>query len=162
MNKSAIKELNELINEEYRIEINLSRSVILDDYNEGELEESYYTPSVYDIERFSKPEAIKEDLRSALNFLMKDIIYYGTLEKYYKECFNYTDNDIVTLRQINLDGTEPSEEEIDLWTSGAHKLYTEYTAFEIVINGTKVGADLVSKLIESEEYNVEQIAVWWD
>ena len=161
MNKSAIQDLNNQILEQgYTIEINLSRSVILDSYDEGELEESYYNPSVHNMTVYVKEENIKEELRNALNFLMEEIVWYGTLEKYYKECFNYTDNDIVTLRQINLDGTEPSEEEIDLWTSGEHKLYTEYTAFEIVINGTQIDADLISKLIESDEYNVKQVAVW--
>lgn len=159
MNKSAIKELNELINEEYRIEINLSRSVILDDYNEGELEESYYIPSIYEVERFSKPESLKEDLRSVLNFLMKEFIYYGTLEKYYRECFNYTDNDIVVLQFVNENGSKPSEEEEELWKAGEERLYNEYTAFEIKINGTQIDADLISKLIESEEYDVEQVAV---
>jgi hypothetical protein len=104
-------------------------------------------------------ENIKEELRSTLNFLMKEIVYYGTLEKYIQECFNYTDNDIVTLRHINLDGTEPSEEEVNLWMADDHKLYNEYTAFEFKINGALIGADLISKLIESEEYNVEQVAV---
>ena len=159
MNKSAIQELNALINEEYTVEINLSRSVILDSYNEGELEESYYNPSVHKMTAYAKEENIKEELRSALNFLMKEIVCYGTLEKYIHECFNYTDDDIVTLRHINLDGTEPASEEVELWKAEKHKLYNEYTAFDIVINGTKVGADLISKLIESEEYNVEQVAV---
>jgi len=159
MNKSAIQELNELINEEYTIEINLSRSVILDSYNEGELEESYYYPEVYNTKSYARVENIKEELRSTLNFLMKEIVYYGTLEKYIQECFNYTDNDIVTLRHINLDGTEPTSEEVELWKAEKHNVYNEYTGFDIVINGTKVGADLISKLIESEEYNVEQVAV---
>jgi len=159
MNQSAIQELNRLINEEYTIEINLSRSVILDSYNEGELEESYYYPEVYSTKSYARVENIKEELRSTLNFLMKEIVYYGTLEKYIQECFNYTDNDIVTLRHINLDGTEPSEEEVNLWMADDHKLYNEYTAFEFKINGALIGADLISKLIESEEYNVEQVAV---
>ena len=159
MNKSAIQELNRLINEEYTIEINLSRSVILDSYNEGELEESYYYPEVYNTKSYARVENIKEELRSTLNFLMKEIVYYGTLEKYFKECFNYTDNDIVAMRQINLDRTEPSEEEVNLWMADDHKLYNEYTAFEFKINGALIGADLISELIESEEYNVEQVAV---
>jgi hypothetical protein len=159
MNQSVIKELNKLINEEYRIEINLSRSVILESYEEGELEESYYIPSIYEVERFSKPESLKEVLRSVLNFLMEEIVYYGTLEKYYQECFNYTDNDIVTVRFINENGTEPTAEEEKLWKSGECSLYNEYVSFEIKINGTQIGAELIGKLIECEEYDVEQIAV---
>jgi hypothetical protein len=159
MNKSAIKELNELINEEYTIEIKLSQSVILDSYSEGELEESYYIPDFYAIKRYSKPESLKEDLRECLNFLMKDVVYYGSLEKYYKECFNYTDNDIVTLRHVNEDRMESTQEEVALWKEEKCNLYNEYVGFEIIINGAKIGADLVSKLIESEEYNVEQVAV---
>lgn len=159
MNKSAIKELNELINEEYKIEINLSKSVILCGYEEGELDESYYVDSIYNIERFARPDGLKEALRSALNFLMEEFVYYGTLKKYYQECFNYTDNDIVTIRFINENGSEPTAEEEELWKSGECSLYNEYVSFEIVINGTKVGADLISKLIESEEYSVEQVAV---
>ena len=159
MEQSAIKELNSLINEEYKIEINLSKSVILCSYAEGELEESYYVDSIYKVERFSKPEAIKEDLRSVLNFLMEDFVYYGTLEKYYQECFNYTDNDIVTIRFVNENGSEPSEEETELWKSGKYNLFNEYVAFKVVINGTQIDADLISKLIESDEYNVKQVAV---
>lgn len=159
MNRSAIKELNELIIEEYTIKINLSRSVILDSYNEGELEESYYNPTVHNMTVYAKEENIKEELRNALNFLMKEIVWYGTLEKYFKECFNYTDNDIVTLRHINLDGTEPTSEEIESWKAEEHNLYNEYTAFEFKINGASIGADLISEIIESEDYNVEQVAV---
>ena len=159
MNQSAIQELNEAITQEYEIKIRLSRSVILDSYNEGELKESYYNPSVHNMTAHANPENIKEELRSAVNFLMKEIVCYGTLEKYYKECFNYTDNDIVTMRQINLDGTSPSKKEIELWMSGNHNLYNEYTAFEFIINGALVDADLISKLIESEEYDVKQVAV---
>jgi hypothetical protein len=159
MNQSAIKELNELINEEYSIEINLSQSVILCGYDEGELEESFYYPSIYDIKLHAKPENIKEELRSSLNVLMKEIVDYGTLEKYYQECFNYTDDSIVSLRLVNENRTKPSEEEVELWKSGEYSLYHEYTYFETKINGTTIGAELISKLIESEEYDVEQVTV---
>lgn len=159
MNQSAIKELNALIIEEYVIEIKLSQSFILDSYNEGELEETYYTPEIYSTKKWTTAENIKQDLRDVLNYLMEDVAYYGTLEKYYRECFNYTDDDIVSLRQTNIDGEIPSIEEVELWQIGEHKLYNEYTAFNIYINGTKIGAELIGKLIECEEYNVEQAAV---
>ena len=159
MNQSAIKELNELINKEYVIEVKLSQSFILDSYNEGELEETYYTPEIYSTKHWTTAENIKQDLRDVLNYLMEDVVRYGTLEKYYRECFNYTDSDIVSLRQTNIDGEIPTIGEFELWQIEEYKLYNEYTAFNIYINGTKIGADLISKLIESEEYNVEQAAV---
>ena len=70
---TALQELNSLITKEYTIEVNLLKTSILDSYVEGELEKSYdYRP--YKTVKHSNPTNIKQDLRSALNFLMKDIV----------------------------------------------------------------------------------------
>lgn len=151
MNQSNIQELNSLINQEYAIKINCSKSIILDSYNEGELNENYYNPSTYKENRRSKPDSLKKDLREMLNFITTEIIGYGTLEKYYNECFNYSDDDFIVMKQINGDNKEPSTEEVELWKAEDMCLYNEYTQISVMINGTKIGLELLSKLIESKE-----------
>ena len=151
MNQLIIQELNNLINQEYAIEINCSKSIILDSYNEGELKENYYNPSSYKENRRSKPDSLKKDLREMLNFITTEIIGYGTLEKYYNECFNYSDDDFIVMKQINGDNKEPSAEEVELWKAEDMCLYNEYTQVSVMINGTKIGFELLSKLIESQE-----------
>ena len=143
---TALQELNSLITNEYTIEVNLLKTSILDSYIEGELEKSYdYRP--YKTVKYSNPKNIKQDLRSVLNFLMKDIVEYGSLEKYYKESFEDTDDSIVILMQENSDREKPTDEEIELWKAGEHDLYNSYYRFNVIINGAKVGLKLLNKII---------------
>ena len=143
---TALQELNNLITKEYTIEVNLLKTSILDSYIEGELDKSYdYRP--YKTIKRSSPKSIKQDLRSTLNFLMKDIVEYGSLEKYYKESFEDTDDSIVILMQQNGDREKPSDEEIKLWKSGEYDLYNSYYRFDVIINGARVGLKLLNKLI---------------
>ena len=77
---STIQKLNELICEEYNVEIKLDQSLILDSYDEGELEENTFYHNVAEYCFYSQPNTLSEKLRNKLNSISNRELQFGVYE----------------------------------------------------------------------------------
>jgi len=152
MNNQAIQNLNDKIANNYHVQIRVNQSLILDSYEEGEIEEVSFIKCLDEQTMQTTSEDISKRLQDCLSYIIEDLIEYGSLEKYFEECFNYSDDAIIILRSVTEGGRLPTEEEIELWRKGDFQLFNEYSHVNIKINGVSIGQDLTKEILNMEKH----------
>lgn len=153
MNNQAIQNLNDKIANNYDIKIRVSQSLILDSYEEGEIEEVSFIKCLDEQTMQATPENISKQLKDCLSYITEDLVEYGSLEKYFEECFNYSDDAIIMLRFVTEGGRLPTEEEVELWRKGDFQLFNEYSHVNIKVNGVSIGEELTKEILAMENQN---------
>ena len=153
MNNQAIQNLNAKIANNYDIKIRVSQSLILDSYEEGEIEEVTFIKCLDEQTFPATPENISKQLKDCLSYITEDLVEYGSLEKYFNECFNYSDDAIIILRSVTEEGRLPTEEEIELLRKGDFQLFNEYSHVNIKVNGISIGQELTKEILNMENTN---------
>ena len=146
----TIQKLNELICEEYNVEIKLDQSLILDSYDEGELEENTFYHNVAEYCFYSQPNTLSEKLRNKLNSISNGELQTGIIADLDNDdelsCF---EDRLCMMQQAREDRTQPSEDEVELWKKGEFKLFNLYTEFKIYFNGQQISdLDLIRDLVK--------------
>ena len=147
----TIQKLNELICEEYNVEIKLDQSLILDSYNEGELEENTFYHNVAEYMFHAQPHTLSEKLRNKLNFILSRELQFGTLSDLGDDDdeFGYYEDRLCIMQQTREDRSQPSEADVELFKKGDLKLYNLYTEFKIYFNGQQIfDHDLIRDLVK--------------
>ena len=135
----TIQKLNELICEEYNVEIKLDQSLILDSYDEGELEENTFYHNVAEYMFYAQPHNLSESLKNKLNFILSRELQFGTLSDLGDgDEFGYYEDRLCIMQQTREDRSQPSEDEVELWKKGDLKLYNLYTEFKLYFNGQQI------------------------
>ena len=135
---STIQKLNDLICEEYNVEIKLDQSLIQDSYDEGELEENTFYHNVAEYCFYSQPNTLSEKLRNKLNTISNGELHFGVYE-----------DSLCMVQQTREDRTQPSEDEVNLWKKGEFKLFNLYTEFKLYFNGQQISdLDLIRDLVK--------------
>ncbi len=147
---STIQKLNNAICEDYTVDIICDRSTILDSYEEGELEEVYYTSAFYERSFDTNPDFLSSGLKAAIENVLKNYSKYNSFEEYMKENFDYSDCDFIVLRNVTESYNDPSKEEYELWKKGKLKMYNQYTHIRVKINSRFINLDLIKELVEIE------------
>tara|TARA_B100000902_G_C26647877_1_gene592333 strand:- start:94 stop:549 length:456 start_codon:yes stop_codon:yes gene_type:complete len=147
---STIQKLNNAICEDYTVDIICDRSTILDSYEEGELEEVYYTSAFYERSFDTNPDFLSSGLKAAIENVLKNYSKYNSFEEYMKENFDYSDCDFIVLRNVTESYNDPSKEEYELWKKGKLKMYNQYTHIRVKINSRFIDLDLIKELVEIE------------
>lgn len=147
---SALQELNKKICEEYTVEISCDRSKIRDVYNEGEVEEVYWTSDFYKRSSDTNPDNLSSNLKEGIENVLRHYTQYNTYEECMSNNFNYSDTGFVVYRHVNGKCNDPSEAEVELWKKGKVDLYAQYTNIKVMINGAIIDADLIASLIKGE------------
>ena len=147
---STIQKLNELICEEYNVEIKLDQSLILDSYDEGELEENTFYHNVAEYCFYSQPNTLSEKLRNKLNFISNRELQFETISDLANDDeFSCYEDRLCMMQQTREDRTQPSEDEVKLWKKGEIKLFNLYTEFKIYFNGQQISdLDLIRDLVK--------------
>ena len=156
----VIRELNEVICQEYTITLDCDRELILDRYEEGEMQFVEYI-ELFTVDKLkdnlfnSKRESTRDDLRDDLKEMIEDFLkiytQYDTLEECMKDNFNYSDCDFIVAQQVNRDYEEPTDGDIELWKIGEKDLFNQYTRIGIKINNRLIDLDLVLALLDVKE-----------
>ncbi len=146
---STIQRLNELICEEYNVEIKLDQSLVHDSYDEGELEEYMFYHNVAEYCFYSQPDTLSEKLRNKLNFISNGELQTEIVSDLDNDDeFSYYEDRLCIMQQAREDRTQPSEDEVELWKKGDFKLYNLYTEFKIYFNGQQISdLDLIRDLV---------------
>ena len=146
----TIQKLNELICEEYNVEIKLDQSLILDAYDEGELEENAFYQNAVEYCFHSQPHTLSEKLRNKLDFILSRELQFGTLSDLDGDDeFGYYEDRLCIMQQTREDRTQPSEDEVKLWKKGEIKLYNLYTEFKLYFNSQQIlDLDLIRDLVK--------------
>jgi hypothetical protein len=146
---STIQKLNELICEEYNVEIKLNQSLIHDSYDEGELEEYMFYHNVAEYCFYSQPHTLSETLRNKLNFISNEELQTEMISDLDNDDeFSYYEDRLCMMQQTREDRTQPSEDEVELWKKGEFKLFNLYTEFKICFNGQHISdLDLIRDLV---------------
>ena len=148
----TIQKLNELICEEYNVEIKLDQSLILDSYDEGELEEYTFYYNVAEYMFHAQPHTLSEKLRNKLNFILSRELQFGTLSDLGGDDddeFGYYEDRLCIMQQTREDKSQPSEADVELFKKGDLKLYNLYTDFNIYFNGQQItDLDLIRDLVK--------------
>ena len=146
---STIQKLNELICEEYNVEIKLDQSLILDSYDEGELEENTFYHNVAEYMFQAQPHTLSERLRNKLNFILSRELQFGTLSDLGDDEFGYCEDRLCIMQQTREDRSQPSEVDVELFKNRDLKLYNLYTEFKIYFNGQQIfDLDLIRDLVK--------------
>ena len=147
--KSTIQKLNELICEEYNVEIKLDQSLVNDSYDEGELEEYMFYHNVAEYCFYSQPNTLSEKLRNKLNFISNGELQTEIVSDLDNDDeFSYYEDRLCIMQQAREDRTQPSEDEVELWKKGEFKLFNLYTEFKIYFNGQQISdLDLIRDLV---------------
>jgi len=143
----TIQNLNMKVANNYNIQINVSQSLVLDHYEEGEIEEVEYIPCIDKRNLHANSSNISNTLNGHLNNIMNEIAGYDRLKDY----FNYlddSDDSIIVLRSVTSERILPTKEQIELWRKGEFELFNEYSHINIKINGVKVGTGLIKQILE--------------
>jgi len=145
----TIQKLNELICEEYNVEIKLDQSLILDSYDEGELEENTFYYNVAEYMFHAQPHTLSEKLRNKLNFILSRELQFGTLSDLGDDDeFGYYEDRLCIMQQTREDRSQPSEADVELFKKGDLKLYNLYTEFKTYFNGQQItDLDLIRDLV---------------
>tara|TARA_B100000927_G_scaffold266919_1_gene240679 strand:+ start:1226 stop:1678 length:453 start_codon:yes stop_codon:yes gene_type:complete len=146
----TIQKLNKLICEEYNVEIKLDQSLILDSYDEGELEENTFYHNVAEYCFYSQPHTLSEKLRNKLNFILSRELQFGTISDLDNgDEFGYYEDRLCIMQQTREDRSKPSEDDVELWKKGDLKLYNLYTEFKIYFNGQQLfDLDIIRDLVK--------------
>ena len=159
MNK-AICEFNEAICQEYTITLDCDRELILDRYEEGEMQFVEYIElftvdklkdNLFNCDRESARDDLRDNLKEMIEDFLKIHTQYDTLEACMKDNFNYSDRDFIVLQQVNRDYEEPTDGDIELWKIGEKDLFNQYTRIGIKINNRQIDLDLVLALLDVKE-----------
>ena len=145
----TIQKLNELICEEYNVEIKLDQSLILDSYDEGELEENTFYHNVAEYMFHAQPHTLSEKFRNKLNFILSRELQFGTLSDLGDDDeFGYYEDRLCIMQQTREDRSQPSEADVELFKNRDLKLYNLYTEFKIYFNGQQIfDLDLIRDLV---------------
>ena len=144
---SAIEDLNKKICEEYTVEISCDRSKMRDSFEEGELEEVYWTSDFYQRSFIANTQNLSSNLKEGIENVLRNYTQYNTLEEYMKESFHDKYSSFIVYRHVNEKCNEPSSAEIDSWKKGEVDLYAQYTHIKVKINSVLIDADLIEKLL---------------
>jgi len=147
---SVIQRLNEIICEEYVIEVTCDQSHIIDIYDKGELEEVSFAESFYSSKKESTVDNIGSDLREVVDYTLKTYTQFNTFEEYFADDLNYSDDYFIVRRQVNKKHSEPTKEEIERWKRGQEKLYAQYTHIKLKVNTALIDVAMIRELIERE------------
>ena len=147
----VIRELNEVICQEYTITLDCDRELFLDRYEEGEIYSEEYDEHFYCIDRESTRDYLRDNLKEMIEDFLKIHTQYDTLEECMKDNFNYSDRDFIVLQQVNRDCEEPTVGDIELWKIGEKDLFNQYTRIGIKINNRLIDLDLVLALLDVKE-----------
>ena len=146
----AFQRLNKAICEEYTVNISCDRSRVLDVYEEGELDEVYWTSDFYQRSFTTTPPFLISNLKAGIENVLIHYTQYSTFEECANENFNYSDCSFIVYRHVNKQSNDPSNAELELWKSGEIDLYAQYTHIKVRINSVLIEEDLIRELIESE------------
>ena len=147
----VIRELNEVICQEYTITLDCDRELFLDRYEEGEMQSEEYNELFYCVDRESTVGDLKDNLKEMIEDFLKIHTQYDTLEECMKDNFNDSDYDFIVLQQVNRNYEEPSIGDIELWKIGEEILFNQYTRIGIKINNRQIDLDLVLALLDVKE-----------
>mgnify|MGYP000084729138 FL=1 len=156
----VIRELNEVICQEYTITLDCDRELILDRYEEGEMQFVEYIElftvdklkdNLFNCDRESARDDLRDNLKEMIEDFLKIHTQYDTLEECMKDNFNYSDHDFIVLQQVNRGYEEPTAGDIELWKSGEKDLFSQYTRIGIKINNKQIDLDLILDLLGVKE-----------
>ena len=147
---AAIQELNNKICEEYTVEIRCDRSKIRDVYEEGEVEEVYWTSDFYQRSSTTRPHNLSSNLKEGIENVLRHYTQYSTYEECMSDNFNYSDSNFIVYRHVTGSCNDPTPEEVELWKKGEIDLYAQYTHIKVMINGAIIDLDLIIELIKGE------------
>ena len=145
---SAIQRLNKEICEDYTVSIVCDRSRMLDLYEEGEVEEVFFTEGFYQRSFDTNPH----DLSSYLKATIENVLVHYTQYNNFEECIdknfdNDCDGEFIVCRHVNEQNDDPSEEDIELWKKGDVNLYAQYTRIKVKVNDKLIDFDLIRDLV---------------
>ena len=144
---SAIEDLNKKICEEYTVEISCDRSKMRDSFEEGELEEVYWTSDFYQRSSVANHHNLNSNLKEEIENVLRHYSQYNTFEEYMKESFHDKYSSFIVSRHVNEKCNEPSSDEIELWKKGELDLYSQYTHVKVKINSVLIDSDLIERLL---------------
>ena len=147
---TAIQSLNEKICEDYTVSIICDRSRILDLYEEGELEEVFFTEGFYHRSFDTNPHNLSSYLKAAVEHFLIHYTQYRNFEECIDKNFDYSDGEFIIYRHVNSQNNDPSEEDIELWKKGEINLYAQYTRIKVKVNDRLIDFELIKDLIETE------------
>ena len=148
--ESAIERLNKKIVEEYTVEISCDRSKMRDSFEEGELEEVYWTSDFYQRSYVTNPHNLSSNLKEGIENVLRHYTQYNTFEEYMKESFHDKYSSFIIYRHVNEKCNEPSSTEVELWKKGEVNLYAQYTHVKVSVNSMLIDSDLIIDLIKGE------------
>jgi len=146
----TIQKLNAAICEDYTVSIVCDRSIILDAYEEGELEEVYYTSSFYERSFDTNPDFLSIGLKSAVENVLIHYTQYNNFKEFIEKNFDYSDDEFIAYRHVNKDQNEPTIGDVEMWKIGKEELYAQYTHIKVRVNNRLIGFELIKDLIEME------------
>ena len=144
----TIQRLNKEICEDYTVSIVCDRSRMLDLYEEGEVEEVFFTEGFYQRSFDTNPH----DLSSYLKATIENVLVHYTQYNNFEECIdknfdNDCDGEFIVCRHVNEQNDDPSEEDIELWKKGDVNLYAQYTRIKVKVNDRLIDFDLIRDLV---------------
>jgi len=146
---TTINKINNLIEDNYTIEISSYTEVYLDSYEEGELDlRNHWQNEKMTFNTDSK--TLEADIQVNIEEYIENVLFATYNKTYVIDSLKNVidDNSFWYNNFVDVENTTPDEAQIEEWKKGEIELFTQYIRITTSINGVEIPADIMLEIME--------------